>query len=216
MLSRGELQQVYDRVGTWQDSQAFYERPAIDMLIRHSAFDKASSVLEAGCGTGAFARRLLAELAAPSLRYEAIELSPVMADIARDAVAPFADRATIRRTGGVPPLDVPVRSVDRVVAAYVLDVMTKVEVQQFVTEAHDVLMPGGRLCVCGLAPGPTGPSRIVSALWSGVHALVPSLVGGCRPLAVRPFLADADWQVLCHQTVTPWGVTSEVLVAQKR
>jgi ubiquinone/menaquinone biosynthesis C-methylase UbiE len=216
MLSRDELRRVYDRVGPWQDTQSFYEQPAVEALIRHSAFDEASSVLEVGCGTGTLARRLLEDLGAPDLRYEAIELSPVMADLARDAVAPFAGRATIRRTGGAPPLDVPSRSVDRVVAAYVLDVMTEAEVRRFVAEAHDVLMSGGRLCVCGLAPGSTAPSRMVSALWSGVHALVPSLVGGCRPLAVRPFLADADWQILCHQTVTPWGVASEVLVAQNR
>lgn len=216
MLSRDELRRVYDRVGTWQDSQSFYERPAVDALIRHSAFEEASSVLEIGCGTGAFARRLLDDLGAPDLRYEAIELSPVMSNLAREAVAPFARRATIRQTGGAPPIDVPDRSVDRVVAAYVLDVMTEAEVQHLVAEAHDVLTPGGRLCVCGLAPGSTVPSRVVSALWSSVHAVAPSLVGGCRPLAVRPFLSDSDWRILFHETVTPWGIASEVLVAQKR
>jgi ubiquinone/menaquinone biosynthesis C-methylase UbiE len=216
MLSRKELRRVYDRVGTWQDSQSFYERPAIERLVRHSAFGEASSVLEVGCGTGAFARRLLEDLGAPDLRYEAIELSPVMVDLAREAIAPFADRATIRQPGGAPPLDVTSDSVDRVVAAYVLDVMTEAEVRQFVAEARHVLTPSGRLCVCGLAPGTTAPSRLVSALWTGVHALVPSLVGGCRPLAIRPFLSNSHWRILCHETVTPWGVASEVLVAQTR
>lgn len=216
MLSRDELRAVYDRVGAWQDAQSFYEKEPVDALLRHGAFNHASSILEIGCGTGALARQLLADICPQDTRYQAVELSPVMAALARESVAPFSDRATIRVTGGAPPLDVPNGSVDRVVAAYVLDVLPESEILTLVDEAHEALQAGGRICFCGLAPGTTAWSRVVTAGWSGVHAVAPSLVGGCRPVAVAALLDTSRWHTVHHETVTAWGIASEVLVAMKR
>ena len=52
MLSRQEARAVYDRIGAWQDTQAFYEGPALDALIAHGSFEDARAVFEVGCGTG--------------------------------------------------------------------------------------------------------------------------------------------------------------------
>jgi len=49
----------YDRFGCRQDTQGFYENPALDDLVKYADFEHARSVLEFGCGTGSFARRLL-------------------------------------------------------------------------------------------------------------------------------------------------------------
>lgn len=51
-LSREEARRVYNRIGKLQDSQAFYEAPAIDLIIDHGHFATAQSVFEFGCGTG--------------------------------------------------------------------------------------------------------------------------------------------------------------------
>ena len=58
-LAPEEAKRLYDRLGSGQDWQCFYENPAIGELIAHSAFDSPHSVFEFGCGTGAFAARLL-------------------------------------------------------------------------------------------------------------------------------------------------------------
>jgi len=215
MLSREQLRTVYDRVGAWQDAQSFYEKGAVDALLRHGAFDRASSILEIGCGTGALARQLLADVCPGDTKYQAIELSPVMAALAQESVAPFSGRATIHVTGGAPPLDVPEGSVDRVVAAYVLDVLPRSDIITLLDEAHDVLQPGGRICFCGLSPGKTVLSRMLAKAWTGVHAVAPSAVGGCRPVAVEPLLDTSRWRTVHHETVTAWGIPSEVLVAMK-
>ncbi|PEN14433.1 hypothetical protein CRI94_05245 [Longibacter salinarum] len=215
MLSRDRLREVYDRVGSRQDSQSFYEAPALDLLVRYGAFGSAETVLEIGCGTGAFAERLLAGECPETTTYEAIELSCTMASIARARLEPWADRVTVRWTDGAPPIDNPSRSVDRVVVAYVFDLLPRPEVRTLLSEARRVLKPGGRLCACGLAPGIGPMSRAVEWLWRSVFALRPTLVGGCRPLEVRPLLGRS-WRVHHHDHVAPWGVPSEVLVATPR
>mgnify|MGYP002761226399 FL=1 len=54
-LSRSDIEAVYDRVGAWQDTQAFYEAPAFDVLVARGWFGDARSVVEVGCGTGTLA-----------------------------------------------------------------------------------------------------------------------------------------------------------------
>ena len=53
-----DARRFYDRFGSRQDTQGFYENPALDDLVKHANFERALSVLEFGCGTGSFARRL--------------------------------------------------------------------------------------------------------------------------------------------------------------
>lgn len=221
MLSRSELREVYDRVGTWQDTQAFYEAPAVERLIRHGSFGDATSILEIGCGTGHLAARLLRHECPPSTRYQAIELSPGMADIARRRLQPFVHRATVHVTGGAPPLATergPLgdASADRIVSAYVLDLMPMSDVDALLVACRRVLRPAGRLCICGLAPGATWGTKAVSRLWRAVHRAAPRLVGGCRPLSVAPRLDRAAWTVLHRSLVSAWGIASEVLVAKPR
>ncbi len=56
---------MYDRIGSLQDSQAFYEDRATGLLLQHGEFSSAESVFEFGCGTGRFALRLLEEYLPP-------------------------------------------------------------------------------------------------------------------------------------------------------
>src|SRR6516225_9677400 len=60
-----DARHFYDRFGSWQDTQRFYENPAIDDLVKHTDLEHARSVMEFGCGTGSFARRLLETVLPP-------------------------------------------------------------------------------------------------------------------------------------------------------
>ena len=55
----------------------------------------------------------------------------------------------------------------------------------------------------------------MTQLWILVQRLWPWLVGGCRPVELRRMLDDQMWDVVAHETVSPKGLTSEVLVARK-
>jgi ubiquinone/menaquinone biosynthesis C-methylase UbiE len=214
-LTREEARRVYDRIGAGQDSQAFYEDRATGLLIQHGAFGGAQRVLEFGCGTGRFAFRLLSQHLPETARYRALDVSPRMVQLARARLAPFASRAEVVLTDGAPPAAEPAASRDRFVSNYVLDLLSEDDIAAVLREAHRILEPGGLLCLAGLSTGTGALSRLVARAWLRVHALRPAWVGGCRPLELLPRLPEERWRVVHHTALAPFGVPSEVLVAER-
>lgn len=215
VLSHEQARRVYDRIGARQDTQAFYEDRATEILVQHGRFETAHRVLEFGCGTGRFALRLLSHHLPGDARYRGLDLSPTMVRLAEERLAPFGSRAEVALTDGSPPVAEPAVSCDRFVSNYVLDLLSEDDIAAVVCEAHRILEPGGLLCVSSLSTG-TGPfSRLMSRTWSRVHALRPALVGGCRPLDLLSWLPSELWRLRHHAKLTPFGVPSEVLVAER-
>ncbi len=207
---------MYDRIGRGQDTQAFYEAPAVDALIAHGAFDGASTLFEIGCGTGRVAERLLRGPVPPDAQYVGADLSPTMVEIARDRLAAFGDRTEIVQTDGGFSFDRPDASQDRVLATYVLDLLSPVDIRALLAEAHRLLAPAGRLCLAGLTWGEHSLGRLVANAWAAVHALRPEWVGGCRPLRADRHLRSERWAVHHREVVRAWGIPSEVVVATPR
>jgi len=212
-LTRSETRAVYDRIGRGQDTQAFYEDPALDALIAHAGFERAQSILEVGCGTAWLAERLLRNQFPPAARYVGVDLSFRMVAIARDRLAPFRDRATVVETDGTLAFDVVDGSQERVVATYLLDLLSEYDIRVVLEAARRLLGDEGRLCLAGLTRGDDFPGKIVSGAWRAMHALRTTWVGGCRPLRMRPFLDAGGWTIMHHDVVRAWGVPSEVVVA---
>lgn len=211
-LAHPEIRDLYDRIGRWQDTQAFYEAPAIDALIAHAAFDEAATIFEVGCGTGRVAERILRRHAPPDARYVGVDLSPVMVEIARDRLSAVARRVDVVEDGTL-AYEQPSGSQDRVLATYVLDLLSPADSRALLDEAHRLLAPDGRLCLAGLTWGERPLGRLVAGAWAAIHARRPDWVGGCRPLRMRRLLRADRWTVLRREVVRAWGVPSEVLVA---
>jgi len=125
MLSHHESRAVYDRIGARQDWQAFYEGPATADLAAHLELDQARAVLEFGCGTGALAAALLRERLSDQCRYLALDSSPVMARLAAAKLAPWGERAEVRLSDGSLALAAVDGSFDRLLSAYVLDLLSE-------------------------------------------------------------------------------------------
>ncbi len=77
-----------------------------------------------------------------------------------------------------------------------------------------MLLARGSLCLVAMTDGVGLASRAVCALWKGLHALSPRLVGGCRPLRVQEFLSRDAWKIDYAEVVSSWGICSEVVVAR--
>jgi len=215
MLSHEEAEAFYDRFGARQDSQGFYEDVALDELVAHAGLERASVVLELGCGTGRFAERLLTTVLPRDARYVGLDVSRTMVELASKRLERFGSRIEIRKTDGSVDFGLEAESFDAVVATYVMDLLPEHDVRGFLDESHRVLRTGGRLAVVGLTWG-TGPlTALVSGIWSLVHRVSPATVGGCRPLNVSAHL-DARWHVHYRAAVSGRGIPSEVLVAEKR
>jgi len=212
VLTPAEARRFYDRFRGRQDRQAFYEDPALERLLVHGAFGQATSVFELGCGTGRLAERLLERHLPSTARYHGVDVSPRMLDLARARLARFGARVRLEPTDGSMRLALAEASVDRVLATYVLDLLSDDDIRRFVLEAHRGLAPGGRLCLAGLGPGTTPLSRLTMAVWRSVFRVRPQWVGGCRPVSLTSHLEAARWTRHYHGTVVAWGIPSEVWV----
>ena len=214
-FSAQEARQACDRIGSLQDSQAFYEARATGLLMRHGEFTTAGSVFEFGCGTGRFALRLLEDHLSPTARYRGVDVSPKMVRLAQARLASHSPRAEVMLTEGAPPVDEPAESYDRLVSNYVFDLLSHEDIRAVTREAHRVLRPDGLLCLSGLSTGVGLASRTVARVAGWIQALRPSLIGGCRPVDLLPFLPESHWQVLHHAKVVAFGIPSEVVVAKR-
>ncbi|MDH3230498.1 MAG: class I SAM-dependent methyltransferase [Alphaproteobacteria bacterium] len=215
-LSYAQAKRFYDRFGSRQDRQAFYEDPAVDEMIAHSRFEAAAAVCEFGCGTGRLAARLLSDCLPADATYLALDISDEMVRLATARLAPWAGRARVVQTGGAPLIPQDDAGFDRLVSAYVLDLLSDDDIAALLAEAHRVLRPGGLLCLAGLTFGTTWWSRAVSALWQRVHAWRPQLLGGCRPVVLHTRLDRRSWQPVHHAVRNSYGISSEILVAARR
>lgn len=216
LLTHEQAKAFYDSFGAKQDAQAFYEDRAVEALIAHGDFAGVRAVIEFGCGTGRLAATLLGRHMGGDATYVGLDVSSTMVELARKRLEPWRDRAEVRRTSGSMALDVPSAGFDRFVSTYVLDLLGEDDIRRLLAEAGRVLSAEGRLCLAGLTHGRAPLARLVSRTWQLVHSLRPSLVGGCRPIAVSDFLDRARWKVLHRAVIARYGVSSEVLVAERR
>ena len=118
------------------------------------------------------------------------------------------------RVDGTLPLPLTAACADRVVAAFVVDLLPNEHARQLLADAHRVLAPGGLLCLASLVQGTTRASRAFSSAWSIVVQRAPALLGGCRPVVLAELLDAEGWAVRTDTTVTAWGFPAGVLVAE--
>jgi ubiquinone/menaquinone biosynthesis C-methylase UbiE len=213
-LSHAEAKAFYDRMGSKQDWQGFYEEPTKRDLVTHAVFEQAQVVFEFGCGTGSFSEHLLESHLPDTARYHGVDVSDTMVALARERLAKFGPRAEVTLTHGRVQLEVPSTSQDRFIACYVLDLLSETDIRSLLGEARRVLMPGGLLCLVSLTHGADLLSRLVVNVWERIYSFRPMLVGGCRPLSLLDHLAEPDWELRYHGRITRLGVPSEVVVAE--
>ncbi|HXC52509.1 MAG TPA: class I SAM-dependent methyltransferase [Candidatus Limnocylindrales bacterium] len=214
-LSHRDARRVYDRIGSFQDSQAFYEDRTTRELVTHGCFEKASAVFEFGCGTGRFAESLLAERLPATATYRGIDLSPTMIGLASRRLARFGARAEVALSEGGPPVDEPSGHYDRWLSNFVFDLLSEDDIAAVLAEAHRMLKPGGLLCLASLGTGNSWYSHVIAGVWSTIHRMAPEVVGGCRPIDLLPFLAADRWSVAWHRSLAPFLVPSDAVVATR-
>jgi ubiquinone/menaquinone biosynthesis C-methylase UbiE len=215
VLSHAEAKAFYDRFGSRQDLQAFYEDRAVEVLVARSRFEDARSVVELGCGTGRLAERLLRQRLGEGALYLGVDVSTTMVELAGARLRPFADRARVRLSEGPPAIPLPDGACDRFLSTYVLDLLSEDDIRAALREARRVLAPGGLLCLSSLTFGEGTASRILVRAWTSLHALAPGLVGGCRPLRLLDFVRPPDFEIEHREVITTFGLATEVLVARE-
>ena len=215
MLSHGQAKKFYDFFGSAQDWQRFYEDAAVNDLTAHLSLKNARQLFEFGCGTGRLAEKLLENHLGPDARYTAVDISTTMTGLTKKRLAKFGDRVTVLQTLGTMTLRAPSHSFDRFISTYVLDLLTEKDIRQLIAEAHRLLSPGGLIGLVSLTHAQNPAGRVVEKLWIGVHAVLPILLGGCRPITLADFVKQDTWHIVHHRKISQCGIASEVLVAGK-
>jgi len=212
-LTLEEAKAYYDDFGAKQDSQTFYEGPAIERLVANSHFERAASVFEFGCGTGRFAQELIDEHLLPDAIYCGTDVSSTMIQLATERLKPFGPRAMV--TQSTTKVDVPAgdNSIDRFVSTYVFDLLPQAAAKEVLEEGHRALQADGLLCLASITHGTNFLSHAVMDIWGWVFSQKPSLVGGCRPTELTELLSADQWQIRHQSVVIAWGIASEVLIA---
>ncbi len=215
MLKPSEAKEYYDRFGIRQDEQGFYEDRPLAALVAQLDLSNAGSVVELGCGTGRLALDLLENHLPEEATYRGIDISDTMVSIAQERLAVFGERAFVVQGDGAQKLPCGEGGCDRVIATYVLDLLSADDARSFIREAHRILAPGGLIGIAGLTPGTSTVSRAVSIVWRTVQRVWPRRVGGCRPVEAAAYLDADNWSIVSRSVVTQSTIPSEVIVARK-
>jgi ubiquinone/menaquinone biosynthesis C-methylase UbiE len=210
-LTLDQARRVYDRIGRVQEWQAFYEDATIDRLVAESALAGDQTIFEFGCGTGRLAANLLAALPT-SVNYLGVDISPVMIDLATRRLAAWAERAKVVLVDGSLPLPADDDFADRVLSAFVFDLLDEAYARAVLDDLRRILKADGRLCLASLTYGERLLERAISQGWTGIWRIAPQVLGGCRPISTTALLAH-DWDIEHHSRVHRWGLVMDVVVA---
>ncbi|HEV2492254.1 MAG TPA: methyltransferase domain-containing protein [Terriglobia bacterium] len=99
---------------------------------------------------------------------------------------------------------------DLVVNSYMLDLLSEADIRAVLAEFHRTLKDGAKLVLLYMAE----QNPIVNRLWMWLFRHAPTLVGGCRPVAVRTLLRDDAWHIEKQERISQNGFRSELIVAR--
>lgn len=136
------VRRQYDRAaGTYDRRWAGYVRGTLDLLAAHARIGPDERVLDVGCGTGTFAKRLVDRT--PAQHVVGVDISAGMLAEARRKVGPAPNARFVAARAEALPFEA--GAFDVVVTASALHYAERPEAA--IAEAARVLRPGGRLVV---------------------------------------------------------------------
>ena len=106
----------------------------------------------------------------------------------------------------------PDASFDVVINNYMFDLLPEKDFALVLAEFRRVLRPSGRLVLVNLAKGASWQHK----LWDTVYRIRPSLLGGCRGVALTSPLERAGFTDIQRDLVYQCGFASEIIGAVQR
>jgi ubiquinone/menaquinone biosynthesis C-methylase UbiE len=208
-VAKKDVPKVYARVAPLYDAWAWAtESRARRRTLQVAGIRDGERILEIAVGTGGTFREVLHRN--PSGENVGIDLTPEM--LARARIK--AERSGVPHTlrlGDAYQLDFESEQFDLVLNAYMFDLLPVGDFEKVLSEMRRVLAPGGRLALTNMAHG----RRLQHRLYERLYRLSPSLMGGCRGVAMRPHLEAAGFRVTNEEYTTQAGFPSEILVAER-
>ena len=209
-LSVRQIRDVYSRLapfyGFWEK---LTESRAKEVAFELSAVRDGERILEVAVGRGTMLKRLA--LANPHGFTVGADLTAAMLERTRRRL-----RQNPRVRAGLCQcnacaLPFAARSFDCVFSSYLLDLQSAADIEKTLREWYRVLRPAGKLVILHLSAGNLWFDRI----WRIAYGIMPTLLGGCRPLRLAAHLPAIGFSVLENRRITQSGIPSEVILARR-
>lgn len=203
-LSTQNAQHVYDALAIGYEKLDLLEANSRELALQRLALEPGVRLLDVGLGSGAM-EALIAQRFGAQVQLFGVDISAKMLTAARRRAPIWLAQAS----GEALPFAS--ASFDRLLCAYVLDLVAPADLPQWLTGFRRVLRPGGRLVIVSLTEGVDVFSRLIVGLWKAVYAITPVLCAGCRPLQLQSLVCEAGFDAVQRQVITQAGVPSEVV-----
>lgn len=106
-------------------------------------------------------------------------------------------------------LEFPGASFDVVLNNYMFDLLPEADFGRVLDEFRRVLRPSGRLVLVNMAQGDGWQHKV----WDTIYRVHPSLLGGCRGVALTPSLEHQGHGTIHRDLVYQCGFPSEIIRA---
>ena len=182
------IQSLYDSMSPIYDLVTQYEKESLKKALRIADPKRNSVVLEAGFGTGKTVVQL-AERVGNTGEVYALDVSQEMTNRTHRLLhrRNLADRVNLI-VGDAENTAFCDSFFDLVFSSYMLDLVDTAAIPRVLLEFKRLLKPAGRLVLVGLSKGSKWYDNMKPYEW--VYNLSPSLLGGCRPVLLTPFLQE--------------------------
>ena len=191
-LSRKRIQSLYDSLSSIYDILTRYEEDWLEKVQEIVHLRSDFIIYEAGFGTGKILVKLAKELGNAGRVY-ALDISRKMAKKARrdlDRLS-LSDRVdlVIGDAENAPFNDA---TFDLVLSSYMIDLIDTPAIPMVLSEFKRVLKPNGRLVLVNLSKGSRWYNNMKPYEW--VYRRSPSMLGGCRPVVLAPYLHELEFK----------------------
>lgn len=186
ILSLKRIQRLYDSLSSFYDALTQYETSSRKRALEIAHIKENSVILEIGFGSG----KVLAEIANRKGYHGEVfglDISEKMTKKTRKTIQRVCKAREVHLLLG-DAANVPFRSsmFDLVCSSYMLDLIDTPKVPLVLLEIRRVLRSSGRLVFVGLSRGSKWYDNM--RLYEWLYRHMPTLLGGCRPIQLSPYL----------------------------
>jgi demethylmenaquinone methyltransferase/2-methoxy-6-polyprenyl-1,4-benzoquinol methylase len=205
-ISRNSIQHFYDRAAGFYSWFSIFESEAKNTAVENLELAPGQKLLNVGLGTGSEQQDFLSCIV-PGGTVIGIDLSFKMLQVASVTSKGFLCQGDAR--------DLPFTkaSFDRIYCAFVLDLVNEEEIPAWLAGFRRVLKPGGKMVLLSLVEGVDQRSKMLVSAWKQLYRIDPRICGGCRPLELSRWAAEAGFECIERRVIVQLGLPSEVFVA---
>ena len=205
-IKKSRVPDVYRRIAPVYDIWAWLtERKARGRCLELAAIRDGEAVLEVAVGTGLTFEEILESN--PSGRNEGVDLTAAMLERAEKRASKTQVTGYNLQVADAYDLPFDDGSFDVLVNNYMFDLLPETDFPVVLKEFRRVLRPGGRLAMVNMTHG----MRWYNGVWSLLYRLDPALLGGCRSVALLPFVQAAGFRDTTREYVSQFTFPSEVV-----